>query len=62
VGRPKKEKVVELLNPIAVPMKPASKITKKSEVTTKIGSLLNFGLLSLLLSSNTAIFQKLWVP
>jgi hypothetical protein len=29
VGRPKKEKVVELLCPIAVPMKPTSKITKK---------------------------------
>jgi hypothetical protein len=29
VGRPKKEKVAELLHPIVVPMKPASKSTKK---------------------------------
>jgi hypothetical protein len=58
VGRPKKEKVAELLHPIAVPMK---LVPKRLEVTTKIGSLLNFGLLSLLLLNNTAIFKRLWI-
>jgi hypothetical protein len=61
VGRPKKEKVAELLRPTAAPMKPSSKKTKRLEVTTTIGSLLPYGHLFLKLSNNIEIFKKHWI-
>jgi hypothetical protein len=51
VGRPKKEKVAELLRPTATPMKPSS----------TIGSLLPYGHLFLKLSNNIEIFKKHWI-
>jgi hypothetical protein len=54
VGRPKKEKVAELLRPTATPMKQSSK-------KTTIGSLLPYGHLFLKLSNNIEIFKKHWI-